>query len=149
MVLPKYSPWLCLPLAYSQGVLPFLDGWGQRNIFCREERALVRGLEYLHFFSSSSSSRRRLTTSLGFNVSGLKFPPEITIRWIYTKADQNITTRPPFPMANIQKEGNIFLNLLLWHLDSLFLLIHLTGSSRLFVQQKEQWEVLLLGTANW
>lgn len=37
----------------------------------------------IHFFSSSSSSRRRLTTSFGFKVSGLKLPPEITIRWIY------------------------------------------------------------------
>lgn len=32
-----------------------------------------------HFFSSSSSSSSKLTTSLGFRVSGLKFSPDITI----------------------------------------------------------------------
>lgn len=37
-----------------------------------------------HFFSSSSSSSSKLTTSLGFRVSGLKFPPDITILWIWS-----------------------------------------------------------------
>ena len=38
-----------------------------------------------HFFSISSSSRRRETTSFGFRVSGLKFPPLMTMRWIWNE----------------------------------------------------------------
>ena len=97
-------------------------------------RALIRGLEYIRFFSNSSSSRRRLTTSLGFKVSGLKFPPEITIRWIYTKADQNVTTRPfPYGKYPERKKHPSQSDPPMRPLDTLFLFIHPTGSSRLFI----------------
>lgn len=152
MFLPQNSLWLCSLWAHSQGPFPFSVVWGQRNIFWCLMRALIRGLEYIRFFSNSSSSRRRLTTSLGFKVSGLKFPPEITIRWIYTKADQNVTTRPfPYGKYPERKKQPSQSDPPMRPLDSLFLFIRTIGSSRLFIPfpTERTIRMSLLGTANW
>lgn len=55
-------------------VLPFSD---DLKIFMYKLKILA-DLWKLHFCSISSSSSNRETTSLGFSVSGLKFPPLIT-----------------------------------------------------------------------
>lgn len=51
----------------------------ERHVKVRNMISFSRLMKDVHFLSISSSSRSKETTSVGFKVSGLKLPPEITI----------------------------------------------------------------------
>lgn len=80
-----------------------------RGAHANNDRSNLRK-NVLHLHSSSASSSKRDTTSFGLRASGLKFPPEITIFWIWNEiiASHLAHAKTARPTVNTGKPTSLF-----------------------------------------